>query len=81
MNDKLKKKYIKKSVSKIVEMLYCFFFKCFNFVFIDVISDVESVVIDMFDEFMVVFVFFCFDLNVFLIVDFFLVIVSVIEYK
>lgn len=62
-------------------MLYCFFFKCFNFVFIDVISDVESVVIDMFDEFMVVFVFFCFDLNVFLIVDFFLVIVSVIEYK
>lgn len=62
-------------------MLYCFFLKCFNFVFIDVISDVESVVIDMFDEFMVVFVFFCFDLNVFLIVDFFLVIVSVIEYK
>lgn len=62
-------------------MLYCFFLKCFNFVFIDVISDVESIVIDMFDEFMVVFVFFCFDLNVFLIVDFFLVIVSVIEYK
>lgn len=62
-------------------MLYCFFLKGFNFVFIDVISDVESIVIDMFDEFMVVFVFFCFDLNVFLIVDFFLVIVSVIEYK